>query len=188
MSRLAFASAIAFAAGLVALAAPGCDSPDTEAVSTVICGDFATFGRVSAVLEARCGTADCHGQFARPLRVYGPYGLRRPEEADAGVVADYSEYYPGGAEPTTANELADNYRSLCGLEPELMTQVIRGEAAPEDLAIVKKARLLEKHKGGRVFEPGREGDACIVGWLRAAASGDPTTFDAESCDAELAHP
>ncbi len=164
----------------LAFAAAGCSGVDDTAVSTVSCGDFATFKPVSGVLEQRCGTLDCHGQSARPLRIFAKNGLRRPLERDAGVVTNYAEYYPGGTEPLTDLELQDNFRSVCGLEPELMNQVTTGKAAPDELTLVRKMRLLEKHKGGRIFEPGRQGDLCITTWL----TGKP---DPGPCNDEVSH-
>lgn len=107
-----------------------------------------SFVIVSEVLERRCGTLDCHGQAARPLRIYGNAGLRRPEP-DLGTencnsdkdcpgenrmctkglgcvdraITDYATYYPGGGAGTTTSERIENWQSLCGLEPELTTAV-----------------------------------------------------------------
>jgi hypothetical protein len=177
---------------LAFLSLAGCSSVDDTVVNTISCGDFASFRPVSDVLERRCGTIDCHGTFSRPLRLYGPYGQRRLEDAgavEAGIVMNYDKYYPGGsaAEPTTSLELLDNYRSVCGLEPELMNRVITLQAAPEELTLVRKARLMEKHKGGQVFNPGREGDVCLTTWLTQAATPD-AGIDKTACAAEINHP
>lgn len=179
---------------LALLGLAGCSSVDDTAVSTLACGDFATFKPVSDVLEQRCGTIDCHGSFSRPLRLYGPYGQRRLEDAgavgqDGGITTTFDKYYPGGsaAEPTTQRELLDNYRSVCGLEPELMTRVITLQAAPEELTLLRKARLAEKHKGGQILTPGRQGDLCLTSWLTQAATPD-AGFGRAPCDEELNHP
>lgn len=134
----------------------------------------AEFRPVSAVVERRCGTLDCHGAPARPLRIYGQYGLRKPvEEAD-------SDYYPGGLAPTSAEELLDNYRSLVGLEPELTAKVAKDKGEPESLTLVRKPRLLEKHKGGLVWNKGDDGDTCVVNWLTGSEDTAP-------CEKELLH-
>jgi hypothetical protein len=168
-----------------------CSSVDDTAVSAISCGDFGNFRPVSDVLEQRCGTIDCHGTYARPFRLYGPYGQRRLEDAsavDAQVITEgFEEYFPGGAQGTTSAELEDNYRSVCGLEPELMTRVVTLQAAPEDLTLIRKARLTEKHKGGQIFNPGRDGDLCITSWLTLAGVPDGGV-DKTACDAEVAHP
>lgn len=168
-----------------------CSSVDETAISTIQCGDFGTFKMVSPVLEQRCGTIDCHGTYARPLRIYGPLGERRLEDAGAvaaGVIKDFAKYFPGGpaAEPATDVEILDNYRSVCGLEPELMTRVITLQAAPEELTLLRKARLTEKHKGGQIFNPGREGDLCLTSWLTQAIAPD-AGIDVGSCNDELSH-
>ena len=53
--------------------------------------------------------------------------------------------------------------------------------------LVKKARLLEKHKGGKVFNPAREGDLCLTTWMTASAP-DGAAFDPAPCELELSHP
>ena len=43
--------------------------------------DQAVYAReVHAVIEARCGTLDCHGDARRPLRIYAETGLRLRDE------------------------------------------------------------------------------------------------------------
>jgi hypothetical protein len=167
---------------IAAAATSGCSSVDPDAESPIDCPSPDQFRPVSAVLERRCGTLDCHGADARPLRIYGQYGLRRPEPAGSPNVADYTEYYPGGKEPTTQAELDDNLRSLCGLEPELMTLAVKRRGDVDDLTIVRKARLEEKHKGGRVWFKGAEGDRCVVSWI----DGTIATAGTGSCEDELA--
>ncbi|HVK68022.1 MAG TPA: hypothetical protein VM694_26360, partial [Polyangium sp.] len=136
---------------------------------------------VSAVLERRCGTLDCHGHVARPLRLYGQYGLRRYEERNSPNVENYDEYYSGGKEPTTIAELEDNYRSILALEPELVAKVFTKAADPEVLTIVRKARLREKHKGGLLWNKGDPGDVCMTNWLTG-------NTDTTQCEVELGHP
>lgn len=183
---------------------------------------------VSEVLERRCGTLDCHGQPARPLRLYGNSGLRRPEpepgtedckvdadcvagsrcEVDVGcidaAIADYAQYYPGGT-GTTPSERLENWQSLCGLEPELLTVVYccsveKGRCKgfdhdgtcgdpeafdPEKLTVIRKARLREKHKGGLVWNEGDDGDVCLTSWLTGAY--DDGAIEPTACVNELGH-
>jgi hypothetical protein len=163
--------------GTIAVACSSADQADLIQK----CADRAQFAAVSPVLEQRCGTLDCHGSYARPLRIYGSVGLRRPEPATTDAVAEYAEYYPGGAEPTTVRELDDNYRSVCSVEPEIMNAVVEGSSTAEDLTLVRKPLLLEKHKGGRIFEKGTDGIVCITSWLQG-------TVQTARCEAELKHP
>lgn len=168
--------------GTLSLPLLACAGPDPG--SEAIVGaplDINSFRPVSAVLERRCGTLDCHGQPARPLRIFGQYGLRRYEPADSMNVENYAEYYSGGKEPTTLAELEDNYRSILGLEPELTAKVYAKTAAPETLTIVRKARLQEKHKGGLLWNKGDPGDVCLTNWLTG-------NTDTTQCEVELGHP
>ena len=147
---------------------------------TEACPPYDAFKQVSPVLEQRCGTLDCHGQPGRPMRIFGSIGLRA---ADADEV-DNPNYYPGGSEPTTEKELTLNYRSVCGLEPELMADVIAGKAKPEELTLVRKPRNSEKHKGGKIWDQGKPGDRCLVAWLQPATYPNGL-FDASDCIVEV---
>jgi hypothetical protein len=143
------------------------------------------FKPVSDMLERRCGNVDCHGSQYRAMRIYGKYGLRRPEldpmafQQVTGM--DYKTYYSGGIETTVA-ELSDNYDSVVALEPVLLRDVIARESkstaelpcpysssdstmTPECLTLVRKPRLQEKHKGGKIWNGGDDGDDCIVLWI-----------------------
>lgn len=183
MSRgRSFILAVALAASVLGVLG-GCSGVDESAVVTAKCppGDPASFRPVSAVVEQRCGTIDCHGSTFRPLRIFGRYSLRRPEIRDAGSDLVYEEYYPGGDEPTTDAELDENLRSICGLEPEIMTAVIDKTRPPEDLSFIRKPRLLEKHKGGLIWYKGDTGDQCLTNWLLGGK-------DVSKCQEELSHP
>lgn len=160
---------VALSIGLVAVAfgatviCASCLGDTADATVTTACVPFDpadpadAFVIVSEVLERRCGTLDCHGQPARPLRLYGNAGLRRPEP-DTGTegckadkdctgtartckvglgcidkaITDYAQYYPGGGIGTTASERVENWQTLCGIEPELFT-VVYCCAAGEDV-------------------------------------------------------
>jgi hypothetical protein len=145
------------------------------------CPDPKHFRIVSSVLERRCGTLDCHGSTFRPLRIYGQQGLRRPEKMGTKNVdpADFAQYKTGGTVATTAAEIDDNFLSVCGIEPEIMDRVVAEEAEVSALTVVRKPRLTERHKGGRIWQEGQKGgDQCLTIWL---TGGDPTL----ACNEEL---
>jgi hypothetical protein len=164
MKRLAV---ILLAAGSAVTAASACTSFNVNAVTEVTGPDYGQFSEVgtnsggtpsygvSVVLERRCGTLDCHGQVGRPLRIYGQYGLRFVD--DAGNTP--------GMQATTPTEHEANYQSVIGLQPEIMTEVVQGNAPPEDLLLLRKPLQLERHKGGAVLVEGDDGDTCILSWL-----------------------
>ncbi|MEM1030476.1 MAG: hypothetical protein AAGN82_09005 [Myxococcota bacterium] len=172
-SRLGLAALLA----LLAAVSLGCES-GSEPVPT-LCGPFDydpetqtaeetdDFPKVSSVLERRCGTLDCHGTLARPMRIYGAGGLRlfTLEEFNDSEEAQDNGTISGGV-GTTAAEHDANRRSLCGLEPELTSAVVRGEAVPDDLMALRKPLLIERHKGGAVLQVGGQGAVCISCWLR----------------------
>lgn len=114
---------------------------------------------VSAMLERRCGSLDCHGFIRRPYRIYSKYGLRLPPiEGDGGLE-------PGLGE-TTPEEKSANYRALVGVEPESTEKVALGNAEPNTLLIYKKPLGIEKHKGGVAINKGDDSETCLVSWLR----------------------
>ena len=91
------------AAALVALAASACVEGDINATQVFACPDKNTFTgippaggatlpAVSAYMERRCGTLDCHGSAQIPMRIYGQLGRRKPDEGNI----------PGGAITTVA--------------------------------------------------------------------------------------
>lgn len=187
--------------GLVA--STGCLSEAERGVAQPFCPPFQPvdeFRLLNNVLERRCGELDCHGAAktledgrlapARPLVVYGQNALRRDgaQAFDPPVgPTDTDEYFPGGLEPTNEYELRGTFESLCGLEPEEMDRVVKGEPA-ELLTIVRKPRLEEKHKGGRIWGTGTLlGDACLISWLRSEGPdvNNRNTIDREACIKEL---
>lgn len=122
-----------------------------------------SFGTVGDYLNERCGTLDCHGQVGRNLRIYGCQGLRLDPDASPTSCAE---------QPTTEDEYEATYRSLVGLEPQVMTTVYSGCASsvvdggptyppatidgvvvchPELLTFIRKARGTEAHKGGQLI-------------------------------------
>lgn len=117
------------------------------------------FSYVSEALGRSCGTLDCHGQGGRNMRVWNQYGMR----ASARDV-------PGGV-PTTQTEYDWTYRSVVGLEPEVMSQVVEeGGKDPERLTMIRKARGTEKHKGKKLMNVGDALDVCITSWLASKVS------------------
>ncbi len=120
--------------------------------------DRASFDAPSTYLERHCGTLDCHGQPGRPLRVYTQFGMRlSPDDV------------PGGR-PRTDDELAANYVSVIGLEPEIMGLVATEHGAePERLMLIRKPLGTERHKGGKIFSDQSDpGYLCLTSWLRGA--------------------
>jgi hypothetical protein len=124
---------------------------------------------VSEALDYSCGTLDCHGQVGRNLKLYGTFGLRLNHKDTACK------------QTTTEAEVASNYRSAVGIEPELTADVFEaGGADPQRLTLVRKARGTEHHKGGTVFPEGSDGDVCLVSWLKGKV-------DQASCNNVFSH-
>ena len=118
-------------------------------------------GDVAPAIGMKCGTLDCHGNIARNMRIYSQYGLRM-------ALNDT----PGGM-PITPFEVDADYRSVSGLEPEIMDQVIAdGGANPERLTLIRKARGTEHHKGGAVVQVGDPMDICLTTWLTGSPNKD----------------
>jgi hypothetical protein len=144
------------------------DPPPAVAGGGLLAPSRATFAPVDDVLQASCGTLDCHGQAGRNLRLYGGRGLRLDPQNNS---AD---------DPTTPREYDESYWSVIGLEPELMSDVVRDHGrSPQRLTMVRKARDTEKHKGGRLFVEGDVRDRCLVSWLAGAVDADACKAGAE---------
>lgn len=158
----AFASIMSATSGCIDF-----NEPDGSVrATTILAPDQSAFDSVSPVFERRCGTLDCHGQVGRPLRIYSGLGLRLPN--DAGNLP--------GTGATTPDEIATNYRTVIGLEPEEMTRVIAGLDPPRALLILKKPLMLEAHKGGPAFAPsGDPGETCITSWIEGAVDKNACT-------------
>jgi hypothetical protein len=123
-------------------------------------GSEPAFGPVSDFLDHRCGTLDCHGQPARNLRVWGCEGMRLK-----GVDVSICSRKKGGA-PSSPDEHQATYRSLVGLEPAVMSEVVANRGHdPELLTFIRKARGTEAHKGGAPVVPGDDQDVCMTSWL-----------------------
>lgn len=169
MNRTLFPCFAALSAAVIVSLAAACTAFQQNAVTEVTGPDFGQFSTpstvgpdggttagVDALLEKRCGTLDCHGQMGRPLRIFGQDGLRLISEDAANTP---------GVQPTTPTEYVANYQSVIGLQPELMTEVVQGNAPPTDLLLLRKPLQLERHKGGPVLHTGDYGTTCILSWL-----------------------
>ncbi len=162
-------AALAALSGMFAVLALSCSSTTNTRIG-IDAPPFSdqSFGPLGDYLDHRCGSLDCHGQPGRNLRIWGCEGMR----LDAGMVPVCSKQVngvtiPGGGR-TTVSEHEATYRSLVGLEPQVMTEVFNGcngqlaEAGvalyppgaschPELLTFVQKARGAEAHKGGQLI-------------------------------------
>ena len=181
-SRVAVAAVVVPA--LLGLCSAGCFSEADLGSAQALCPPGPEeFRPVNNVLERRCGTLDCHGHPGRPFIVYGQTSYRRP---DPVVAVDESftpeQYFPGGLQATLEYEVAGTYESACGLEPEEMDAVVKGESDISVLTLVRKPRLREKHKGGRIWGAGTTaGDRCLVSWVLGE-------LEVEACTKELQLP
>ncbi len=168
-ARLRFAVAAVAALGLGLVQ---CSGDEYTGVEVFGCPDKQAFiDHVSPYMERRCGTLDCHGSSARPMRLYGQLGHRHPAESNvAGGIA------------TTAFELESNYVSVCDVDPEPMAEATKdfGSSA-EKLLFIQKARGVEGHKGGKIVNELDAGDRCLVGWIRRV----PAAQLAKDCDEAL---
>jgi hypothetical protein len=126
---------------------------------------------VAPLLEQRCGSLDCHGDVARPLRIYGQFGLRllTLQELANPDLAFANGTFTGG-KPTSQAENTATWASVCALEPERSTAVANGEERPDEeggrgLMFLRKPSGRERHKGGKVIEQPREPYSCVYSWL-----------------------
>ena len=180
--RTSLAKTIAIGLGVLACVAGGvsaCSGAPSNSRVGILAPDETQFAPLEEMLDHRCGSLDCHGSRQRNLVIYGCYGLRLD---DAGVPGCRSV----GGTNTTDAELDATYRSLVGLEPAVMSNVVAGTGQyPQLLTFVRKARGEEAHKGGALIVPGDVQDQCIAAWL----SGVPNPDDyAAACTAALAIP
>lgn len=71
-----------------------------------------------------------------------------------------------GGRSTTEEEHRATYRSIVGLEPAVMSEVVANHGSdPELLTFIRKPRGTEAHKGGKLFVPGDDQDVCLTSWL-----------------------
>ena len=155
------------ASGALALAACSTPPSDSRYVPQSL-PDQTSFPAVAELLVLRCGSLDCHGKVGRNLRLYGSAGLRlSPSDRPVGPCHD------------TPAEDEQDYESVVGLEPEVMSAVVSGGGAhPEQLTMVRKARGSEAHKGGQIWSQGDDSDRCVTSWLAGKA-------DAKACQSGM---
>lgn len=156
---------------LVILAIVSACSGDYSGRIGVDAPDETQFPPVSDLMDHRCGSLDCHGQTSRNLQIFGCEGMRLDPNDVPGCRS-------AGGKDTTQAEYDATYRSLVGLEPAVMSEVVEGGGVhPELLTFVRKARGEESHKGGSIITPGDEQDDCITSWL-AGKTDDATCVKA----------
>lgn len=127
--------------------------PQNQATEELYTPDRRSFPVVADALSPSCGTLDCHGQWGRNLRLFGGRGLRlAPSDSPSD-----------GA--TTQMEYEASFRSLVGLEPERLTDVLLYGLDPAALTLIRKARGKESHKGGVQMLVGDPLDRCVISWL-----------------------
>jgi hypothetical protein len=171
--KIACRSLILAAAALVV----GCSGvPQKQIGIDAPSGSEHEFAPVGDYLEHRCGSLDCHGQVGRNLRIWGCEGMR----LDAHDISSCSRQL--GGTPTTPAEHQATYRSLVGLEPNVMTTVVEGHGQdPELLTFMRKATGLEAHSGGQLIVVGDGQYDCLVSWLAGHT-------DFAACMSAIAHP
>lgn len=180
----AFRPLAALIISAVALAASSCRDDLTDQLEPTKCPDQAVFqSAVSPYLERRCGTLDCHGASARPLRLYGRYGLRFHAQTGSPVTpacVDEAPNVPGGV-ATTPCELEANYFSVCNVDSAKMDEIAQNANIADESLLITKARATEKHKGGKVVnEADDPGNDCLLGWL---AGGDAAKVEQACAEA-----
>jgi hypothetical protein len=180
---LSVAGAAAFAVAIVGAAASCADVPADARIG--LTEPSATqFAPVGNLLDHRCGSLDCHGNARRNLVIYGCEGLRLEPADDAGPLLTPGCRSSGGTDTTgpatqPGTELYATYRSLVGLEPTVMSEVVTGGGAhPELLTFIRKARGWDAHKGGQIWDAGDTSDDCATSWLTG-------TTDTTACSTAL---
>ncbi len=151
-------------AALAALLLAACSGPATGAYD-ITAPTTKDFKLVDDALGYSCGTLDCHGQRGRNMRVWSKYGMRVQ-------VQSVNPPVPGSGQ-TTDTEAQLTYHSVVGLEPEIMSEVVRdGGRDPQRLTMIRKARGTEAHKGLKRMSVGDPLDVCITSWLAGTVNKD----------------
>lgn len=165
------ARSLAVAASIAAIVSVASCSLPTESGDLGELPDSTSFidGGVSKFMEVRCGGIDCHGQVGRPLRIYSEWGLRLETNEDG----------TRDNRPTTRDEQIANYRSVVGLEPELLEACYRtkGEQRQNFQLLLKPLGIENdgiRHKGGPVLRPtlNDPGWQCLYGWASGTLNPD----------------
>ena len=105
--------------------AMACGAPPDGLRVGVVAPDPAQFPPVSAVLDHRCGSLDCHGARTRNLQIYGCEGLRLGDAAPGCRNSSGID--------TTGEEHDATYRSLVALEPAVMSSVVQEHGVHPEL-------------------------------------------------------
>jgi hypothetical protein len=160
-------AAVAGLAALFAASLGACSVPPSNTTVTVEAPSEAAgqWHPVADYLEHRCGDLDCHGDVQRNFIVWGSGGLRLLDAPDSSLTASSLPLAH-----TTAAEYNATFRSLVGLEPVVMSEVVAGNGQdPEQLTFIRKAEGLEAHKGGTLIVLGTDAgtiqDDCLTSWL-----------------------
>jgi hypothetical protein len=144
-------------AGMAAVAFCACSGPKDGELFVGTFPNATTFKPVSAPLEARCGTLDCHGSFARNMRIFGKDGIRASEDTVSGI------------QDTTDEEVQLNYESVVSIEPEKLSGIVSHAGQNFDKWIViTKGSGAEHHKGGSRFAKGDDTYRCLLSWVTGA--------------------
>jgi hypothetical protein len=146
--------------GMLATALAACaDEPTDASTPERVVADIDPAGYESAVqpvLERHCGTAECHGNLPRGLRVYGARALR----------------LNGATGPTTKEEARATYVSILALQPEKTDELARKSprfaSDAYDLLLLGKPLNRERHRPGATLRKGEAAETCITSWLVGA--------------------
>ena len=175
---VALAVCVAPFASLVIAGWPSACSPPSDARIGVDTPDESLFPPVANLLAYRCGSLDCHGSPQRNFVIWSCYGLRLEPDASPGCLS-YTNGTPSHSPNSTSAEDDATFRSLVGLEPAVMSQVVASHGQnPDLLTFVRKARGEESHKGGTLFTAGDLQDLCVAQWLAGSATTKGTCTQA----------
>lgn len=176
------------ALALPLLALVGCNTPAGRdlALEPPSADDYPA---VQPILEARCGTLDCHGDPGRPLVLHGPTGLRLEGRAPLCAPARDVPCDPapacGAAAPcVTRDELAADVLSFAAVDEG-------SRSVDERLALLKPLDDVGggvDHVGGAIWESrDAPGYVCLRSWLAGAIDeiACRTACDAD-CDCQVA--
>jgi hypothetical protein len=155
-----------------------CSSVPSDSRIGVATPDRTQFPPVGDFLTHRCGELDCHGNAQRNFKVYGCEGLRLDSKDTPGCPSMLGPM----ATATTDAEYDATFRSFVGLEPAVVSNVVKnGGKNPELLTLVRKMRGEESHKGGTLVTPGDDQDVCVTSWIAGQV-------DADACKRAIAPP
>jgi hypothetical protein len=162
-NRALRALGLAAFAGLASVSFFACSGPKDGELFPGTFPSADMFQPVSAALEMRCGTLDCHGSFSRNLRVYGKNGIRAGKDIS-------------GVQNTTEDEVQLNYDSVVSIEPEKFSNIVAHAGQGFDKWImITKGTGAEHHKGASRFVKGDPTYVCLLSWVTGALNIDACT-------------